>query len=70
MRLRLKMATEASRDAVMALLRSPLKVKRSDDAVYNIVWEEATAYIAGAQSLDSTVDYIENRLSTLLSERE
>ena len=63
-------ATEASRDAVMALLRSPLKVKRSDDAVYNIVWEEATAYIAGAQSLDSTVDYIENRLSTLLSERE
>ena len=54
----------------MALLRSPLKVKRSDDAVYNIVWEEATAYIAGAQSLDSTVDYIENRLSTLLSERE
>lgn len=63
-------ATEASRDAVMALLRSPLKVKRSDDAVYNIVWEEATAYIAGAQSLDSTVGYIENRLSTLLSERE
>ncbi len=63
-------ATEASRDAVMALLRSPLKVKRSDDAVYNIIWEEATAYIAGAQSLDSTVDYIENRLSTLLSERE
>lgn len=63
-------ATEASRDAVMALLRSPLKVKRSDDAVYNIVWEEATAYIAGAQSLDSTVDYIENRLSTLLSERD
>ncbi len=63
-------ATEASRDAVMALLRSPLKVKRSDDAVYNIIWEEATAYIAGAQSFDSTVDYIENRLSTLLSERE
>lgn len=63
-------ATEASRDAVMALLRSPLKVKRSDDAVYNIIWEEATAYIAGAQSLDQTVGYIENRLSTLLSERE
>ena len=63
-------ATEASRDAVMALLRSPLKVKRSDDAVYNIIWEEATAYIAGAQSLDQTVGYIENRLSTLLSERD
>ena len=47
----------------MALLRSPLKVKRSDDAVYNIVWEEATAYIAGAQSLDQTVGYVESRFS-------
>lgn len=40
----------------------------SDDAVINIILEEASAYFAGGKSLDKVVKLIQNRVETRISE--
>ena len=62
--------TQAQADQVMALYNSIHKLNGSNDAIYNIVTEEAGAYFAGQRSLDDVAAIIQNRVGLYVAEQK
>lgn len=57
-------------DQVMALYNSIHTMNGSNDAIYNIVTEEAGAYFAGQRSLDDVAGIIQNRVGLYVAEQK
>lgn len=57
-------------DQVMALYNSIHTMNGSNDAIYNIVTEEAGAYFAGQRSLDDVASIIQNRVGLYVAEQK
>ena len=62
--------TQAQADQVMALYNSIHELNGSNDAIYNIVTEEAGAYFAGQRSLDDVAAIIQNRVGLYVAEQK
>ena len=55
-------------DQFVALVNNTKKEGSADDAIMNIITEEAKPYFKGEKSLDETVDVIQNRVKTYVNE--
>lgn len=55
-------------DMYISLVNSTTKASSSDNAMVEIVEEEAKTYFAGEKSLDETVNIIQNRITTYVNE--
>ena len=60
--------TESDEALFRSLFESCTAVWSRDDAVLDILYEEASAYFAGAKSLDDTIRLMENRVKTRINE--
>ncbi|MCR5274703.1 MAG: hypothetical protein K6E26_05005 [Clostridiales bacterium] len=61
--------TEPEKSAFAEELERTHEVRVTDDAILNIVKEEAEGYFLGQKSLDAVVSTIQNRVETVLKER-
>lgn len=57
-------------DQVMALYNSIHTLNGGNDAIYNIITEEAGAYFAGQRSLDDVASIIQNRVGLYVAEQK
>ncbi len=62
--------SQAQADQVMALYNSIHTMNGSNDAIYNIVTEEAGAYFAGQRSLNDVASIIQNRVGLYVAEQK
>lgn len=62
--------TQAQADELMRLYNSVTTIGGSNDAIYNIVTEEAGAYFAGQRSLDDVAGIIQNRVGLYVAEQK
>ena len=61
--------TEAEKSAFAEELERTHEVRVTDDAVLNIVKEEAEGYFLGQKDINAVVSTIQNRVATVLKER-
>lgn len=57
------------RDALMAIFEGDVLIAQTDEIMLDIIREDASAYFAGAKSLEETVKIIQSRLSIYVAEQ-
>ena len=69
MEIELKTLTQADADQILALIDSVSGSAGQDEALWNIIRENATDYFSGRSSLQDAVRVIQNRASTFVAEQ-
>ena len=67
--LEMKPLTQKQADVYITLVKTTRKIGHFDDSITKIIGDEAKSYFAGAKSLESTIDVIQNRVTTYINEK-
>ena len=62
--------TQEDVDTYLSLISQARRCSDIDAVVINIIWEETEDYFKGKRKLDKTVDAIQSRVMTYMSEQK